>query len=197
MHNVVLHKSPTVSLQSDEELAAFYKESCEMVTIGELFRRYSHLVLGVCFKYLHNKEEAKDAVMQIFEKLITDLKNNRVENFKSWLYIVSKNHCLMSIRKEISEKAQIQNFSEKVMEMWDELHLNHEDVLERRLESLNNAMLQLPHEQKICVELLYLQNKSYKEIAEITGLEMNGIKSHVQNGKRNLKIALEKTNGRE
>lgn len=192
-----LHKNPPFSLQSDEKLAALYKGSGEMELIGELFRRYSHLISGVCFKYLHNTEEVKDAVMHIFEKLITDLKNNRVENFKSWLYIVSKNHCLMIIRKENSEKIKIQNFPEKIMEFWDELHLNNEDILERRLASLTNAMLQLPHEQKICVELLYLQNKSYKEIAVITGLEMSGIKSHVQNGKRNLKIALEKSNGRD
>jgi RNA polymerase sigma factor (sigma-70 family) len=197
MSNIFSHKTSPLSLQSDEDLAAFYKNSGEMNIIGELFRRYSHLVLGICFKYLQNTEEAKDAVMQIFEKLISDLKNNRIENFKSWLYVVSKNHCLMQIRKEVSEKTLLQNFSQKVMEIWDELHLNHEDDIEKRLALLMKAMKQLPHDQMICIELLFLQDKSYKEISEITGLNLNGIKSYVQNGKRNLKKVLEKTNGSE
>ena len=48
-------------------------------------------------------------------------------------------------------------------------------------------------EQKQTVELFYLQEKSYKEIVDQTGFSMNDVKSYIQNGKRNLKIMLSKT----
>jgi RNA polymerase sigma-70 factor (ECF subfamily) len=167
-----------------------------MEVVGELYRRYAHLVLGVCLKYLRDQEEAHDATMQIFEKLISDLKINRIEHFKSWLYTVSKNFCLMKIRKEASlhqhMETILENSDENFMEIWEELHLNNVDD-EKKLVALNQALTQLNQEQRTCVQLIYLENKSYKEIADITGMEINHIKSHIQNGKRNLKILLEST----
>ena len=182
----------------DDELIAIYRDSANMEAMGELYRRYSHLVLGTCFKYLKNKDNACDATMQIFEKLISDLKTNDINNFKSWLYTVSKNHCLMILRKETSIQKQIEiireNTPEKFVEICGELHLNHEQDDEKRLLALTQALTQLNNEQRTCVELMYFEDKSYKEIADITGMDMNKIKSHIQNGKRNLKILLEKTN---
>jgi RNA polymerase sigma factor (sigma-70 family) len=193
-----INKSSSYSSLRDEELVIIYHDSENMEVIGELYRRYSHLVLGTCFKYLKNKENASDATMQIFEKLITDLKTNRIEYFKSWLYTVSKNHCLMFLRKETAVKQRIEiireNTSEKFVEICDELHLNHEYDNEKRLVALSQALTKLNDEQRTCVELTYLENKSYKEIAEITGMDINKVKSHIQNGKRNLKIFIEKIN---
>jgi RNA polymerase sigma factor (sigma-70 family) len=181
----------------DDELITSYRGTGNMEVIGELYRRYSHLVLGTCIKYLRNKENASDATMQIFEKLINDLKTNQIEHFKSWLYTVTKNHCLMTLRKETSVRRHIEilqeNSSEKIVEIWDDLHLNHEYDDEKRLVALAQALTKLNNEQRTCVELTYLENKSYKEIADMTGMDINKIKSHIQNGKRNLKILLEKT----
>jgi RNA polymerase sigma factor (sigma-70 family) len=185
---------------SDEELLLRFQSTYSMEIIGELYRRYSHLVLGVCLKYLKNQEDARDATMYIFEKLIRDLKTNKVENFKSWLYTVSKNHCLMEIRKEAATQRHLEkieeNPDEKFVEIWDELHLINVDQ-EKRLTALNYALTQLNHEQRTCVQLVYLENKSYKETAEITGMDVVNVKSHIQNGKRNLRILLEKRNDTE
>jgi RNA polymerase sigma factor (sigma-70 family) len=189
-------KSSYFSSLVDDELIAIYRDSGNMEIMGELYRRYSHLVLGTCFKYLKNKENACDATMQIFEKLISDLKNTQVTYFKSWLYMVSKNHCLMQIRKETSVQKHLEtireNTPEKFVEIWDELHLNHESDDEKRLVAITEALNQLNQEQRTCVELTYFENKSYKEIADITGMDTNKVKSHIQNGKRNLKLLLEK-----
>jgi RNA polymerase sigma factor (sigma-70 family) len=190
-------KSSSLISLIDDELISIYRDSENMEAFGELYRRYSHLVLGTCFKYLKNKDNACDATMQIFEKLISDLKTNSITHFKSWLYILSKNHCLMILRKETTVQKQLEtiriNTHEKFVEIWDELHLNHEQDDEKRLVALTQALTQLSSEQRTCVELMYFENKSYKEIADITGMDMNKIKSHIQNGKRNLKILLEKT----
>lgn len=180
--------------QPDEELLSRFRSSGETDAFGELYRRYAHLVLGVCLKYLKNTENAHDATMQIFEKLAVDLKITKVENFKSWLYTVAKNHCLMEIRKDASMHRHldaIREYSDQnFVEIWEDLHLNGVDD-QKRLEALHQALTQLNHEQRTCVQLIYLENKSYKEIADITGMDINHVKSHIQNGKRNLKMLLE------
>ena len=181
---------------TDEELLTRFHSFGTMEVVGELYRRYAHLVLGVCLKYLKDQENAHDATMQIFEKLIVDLKLARIEHFKSWLYTVAKNFCLMEIRREASGQRHLETIrkspEEKFVEIWDELHLNDVDD-EKRLASLAQALTQLTQEQRTCVQLIYLEDKSYKEIAEITGMDINHVKSHIQNGKRNLKILLENT----
>jgi RNA polymerase sigma-70 factor (ECF subfamily) len=187
-------KSVKFSSVTDEELINRFRNSGNMEVIGELYRRYAHLVLGVCLKYLKDQENAHDATMQIFEKLMIDLKSNRIENFKSWLYTVAKNFCLMEIRKNSSVHKHIEmiqeNSGKNFVEIWEELHLNDIEN-EKRLAALTNALSQLNQEQRTCVQLIYLENKTYQEIADITGMEINNVKSHIQNGKRNLKILLE------
>jgi len=188
------NKNTKFSSIPDEELLGHFHNSGNMEVIGELYRRYAHLVLGVCLKYLKDQENAHDATMQIFEKLIDDLKVNRIENFKSWLYTVAKNSCLMEIRKHGSEQRHMEiikeNSGENFVEIWEELHLNHVDG-EKRLAALTHALTQLNQEQRTCVQMIYLENKSYKEIADLTGMDINHVKSHIQNGKRNLKMLLE------
>src|SRR5579871_3069027 len=86
--------------QSDSELILLYKETGDLAVIGQLYTRYTSLVYGVCLKYLKDRDDAKDASMQVFEKLIQLLKGHEVENFKSWLYVTARNHCLMCIRSK-------------------------------------------------------------------------------------------------
>lgn len=181
-------------IQADEQLVELYKSTSNSEIVGELFKRYTHLVFGVCMKYLKDEDQSKDAVMQIFEKLLSDLHKNEISNFKSWLYSVSKNHCLMFLRKEktinrVKEEVKI-NSQQVFMESEDEEHQYIE--LDNNAKVLLDAVKSLPKEQQICIELFYLKEKSYKEVVEITGHEMKKVKSYIQNGKRNLKIHLDK-----
>ncbi len=185
---------------SDLELIAEYKNTENKLFIGILYKRYSHLVLGLSLKYLKNEDEAKDAVMQIFEKLFKDLLKHQVEFFKSWLYTYSKNFCLMIIRtrqSKLKKEIELENNADLFMETESGLHLNKADEKEKQFEALENAINELKDEQKKCIDLFYLKEKSYVEIAEITGFTINEVKSYIQNGKRNLKIKLENTVGKE
>ena len=164
--------------------------------VGILYKRYSHLVLGLSLKYLKDKDEAKDAVMQIFEKLLTDLLKHNIEYFKSWLYTFSKNHCLMIIRtrqSKLKKEIDLQVNADYFMETGDGLHHNKAEEKEQQYTALEKAIDELNDDQKKCVTLFYLKEKSYTEIADVTGYTMNEVKSFIQNGKRNLKIKLEKT----
>lgn len=187
-----------IKLQSDKnstdnELVSRYRLSHNSDYVGELFQRYTHLVFGVCMKYLQNDEHSKDAVMEIFEKLLIDLKKHDVDNFKSWLYSVAKNHCLMKLRKDKAHANHVDEFGKDSLALMEnEELLHHTNGAEQELldKSLYEGIEQLKEEQKVCVELFYLQRKSYEQVAEITGYSMMQVKSYIQNGKRNLKIFL-------
>lgn len=178
---------------TDQDLLDAFGKKQDLDDLAELFNRYVHLVYGVCIKYLKNKDDAQDAVMQIFEKLIGDVNRFEIKNFKSWLYVFSKNYCLMKIR---SSKAglSIKQMGEMQEVMENELLVHHDDEtnsLEENLQALEKCIETLVAEQKQCVSLFFLKEMSYKQIIEQTGLEIKKVKSYLQNGKRNLKICME------
>jgi RNA polymerase sigma-70 factor (ECF subfamily) len=175
---------------TDAELIVQYKQSGDLAVMGVLYDRYMSMVYGVCLKYLKDRDESKDAVMQLFEKLVETLKQHEVANFKSWLYVMAKNHCLMAIRARKGKN--FEEISPFLMESDALTHQEDEPEMESNLSKLENCIDQLIIEQKHCVQLFYLQQKCYREISELTGYDDNKVKSYIQNGKRNLKICMEK-----
>jgi RNA polymerase sigma factor (sigma-70 family) len=148
------------------------------------------LVYGVCLKYLEDSETAKDAVMQVFEGLVEKLKKHEVDNFKSWLYTVAKNHCLMQLRSKKNKKTI--EINADFMQSGEEWHLNGTLQKEEQFKTLEHCLQTLSEEQKKVVELFYLQEKCYNDITMATGLEWNKVRSLIQNGRRNLKICMDK-----
>lgn len=184
----------------DEILVAEYRQSGDNKLLGELFKRYVHLVFGVSMQYLKSEADAQDMTMFVFEKLMADLKNHEVSNFKSWLYMVTKNQCLMHLRKNKNihvvelETERNNEDEDNNMDFVAEQHLDGVELKEMQLELLEEALKGLNAEQKKCIEMFYLQDKSYVEIAELTGYDLGKVKSYIQNGKRNLKIFMDKNN---
>jgi len=177
-------------LLSDSELIQIYKESAQLTILGELYDRYMTLVYGVCMKYLRDREESRDAVMQIFEKLVSSLLQHDIIHFKSWLYTTSRNHCLMHLRARKGKN--FQEISTVFMESEVAAHQEDESEIESNLSKLETCIEQLATEQKSCIKLFYIQQKCYKEIVEATGFDDNKVKSYIQNGKRNLKICMDR-----
>ncbi|MFL5810957.1 MAG: RNA polymerase sigma factor [Flavisolibacter sp.] len=174
---------------SDSELLDLYYKDKNQEWIGILLERYTLLLLGVCMKYLKDEHEAKDCVQQIFLKVLTELPKYRVDYFKSWLYMVAKNHCLMRLRdkgnkdlKELNEKYAAETDSN----LYD---LSKDD---KAYDFLEESIKELNEEQRQCVILFYLKKKSYAEISAATGYNATQVKSYIQNGKRNLKTILER-----
>jgi RNA polymerase sigma factor (sigma-70 family) len=176
--------------ETDEALIALYKQSGELAIVGELYNRYTALVYGVCMKYLKDREESRDAVMQIFEKLMESLKDHEVNVFKAWLYVTARNHCLMQLRSRKGKN--FEELSPFLMENGENGHLEQGFEVENNLTKLEKCMDELGNEQKQCVQMFYLEQRCYKEITEFTGFDLNKVKSYIQNGKRNLKICMEK-----
>lgn len=186
---------------SDDELLNRFRSPGDMPVIEELFNRYAHLLYGVCIKYLKDTEEAKDAVMEIFGILIEKIPVTSINYFKGWVYTVTKNHCLMKLRKDGSERKHhdelVQNLNEEFMESDTFMNLYNEDTTVFQAENLNTMLNKLNREQEKCLRMMYLENRSYKEITRITGYSLNQVKSYIQNGKRNLKILIMNNNGKQ
>jgi RNA polymerase sigma-70 factor (ECF subfamily) len=194
-------KSANLHDLDDHELIQEYQESLNPDIIAILFQRYTHLVYGVSLKYLGDKDDAKDAVMEIFEALLDNLLKHDIQNFKSWLHSVTRNHCLMQLRQKKPVRMDLEVLEDKsdlqVMESPGELH-QVDGLLGNFTENdLKTALKALKGTQRQCIELVYLQGKSYQEVCEMTGLSYKAVKSHVQNGKRNLKIKLEALIGKK
>jgi len=174
---------------TDSELLDLYYTGHNQEWVGILMERYTLLLLGVCMKYLKDENEAKDCVQQIFLKVLTEIGRYKIDYFKSWLYIVAKNHCLMRLRnkganamKELRDQHAIGTDADKF-----DLIAN-----EKTYDLLEEALGELSEEQKQCVILFYLKKNSYQQISEKTGYGQMQVKSYIQNGKRNLKILIDK-----
>jgi RNA polymerase sigma factor (sigma-70 family) len=179
--------------QDDLSLVTAYQKSGDLEVLGTLYNKYMHLVFGVCFNYFKDEEQSKDAVMQIFEELVVKLRIHQVQNFKSWLHVLTRNHCLMALRK--SSKNPTVTMEDNFVENSDVVHLDIDDTKETQLTIMEKCMETLSEEQRRSVDLFYLQEKCYKEVADITGYDILKVKSYIQNGKRNLKICIEKNSG--
>lgn len=171
--------------KSDEALLAAYRKGGDVEALGRLYERYVELVYGVCLKYFKKEADAEDAVMAIFEQLVEKVKTHEVQNFRSWLYVLAKNHCLMQLRKPQRE------FSEPdFMHLDGAVHPTEENGEEQEAQ-LRDCIGKLPEQQRESIELFYFEEKSYQEIAEMKAEELGKIRSFIQNGRRNLKICLE------
>ena len=182
---------------SDQQLLALYIKSHNQQYSGEIYERYMHLVYGVCLKYLKDVEESKDAVIKIYEKIRMEILKQEIGNFKSWLYVVTKNYCLMELRKQKNQyilQTADENILARFMENEEKLHPIDEQNNEEIEQALLDCIKRLKDEQKQCIHLFYYENKSYREIAGLIALEEKKVKSSIQNGKRNLKICLEQKN---
>lgn len=178
---------------SDATLLELFKKNKDSKWLGYLFERYSLLVFGVCMKYLKQVADAQDATQQVFEKAYSEINKYEVSYFKSWIYSIAKNHCLMQLRSKGHQTVYLETIPEELSN--DDANqyttAEKESFLDEQTEFLTNAISLLNEEQRTCIELFYLKKMSYKEIEEKTGFTFQQVKSYIQNGKRNLKISLE------
>lgn len=156
---------------------------------GELYTRYAHLVYCICQSYFKDSDRSKETVMQIFEKLLREIPRWEIKQFKAWLSKVTQNHCLMALRNDQKVRIIHPEFPEQFMELEDDFHLALEK--ENRLQHLERSLLDIPEEQQQCLRWFYFEKKSYHEIMALSGFTFMQVKSHIQNGKRNLKIRLQ------
>ena len=190
-------KSRPLSDLSDDQLIANYKSNGDRQMIGELFRRYYHLIFGACYKRLDNRAESKDATMNIFERMLVRLPETEMKSFNSWIYVVIKNECFSMLRKRTTVGKMKEDYkknkksTEKVMEFEGVARLSSDKGVISSEDKLKWAIKQLSDEQQKCIRLFFFDEKSYEQIAKKTKFSEGQVKSYLQNGKRRLKRLLE------
>lgn len=185
------------SRREPADYIAAYRATGDLAILGELYEQHMDLVYAVCFNYLRDEDEAKDAVMNLFEQLVTDLRKHDVQQFGPWLHTVARNYCLMQLRKmQAHPKAELVTGTGADLddEPIRQLSTDEDDTseLEEDLTTMEACLKTLPHEQQTCLTLFYLDHKTYTEVAELTGYDLKQVKSYLQNGRRNLKICMRK-----
>ncbi len=180
-------------LKSDEELLKSYTATGDLEILGDLYSGYMPLVYGVCLKYLKDRDDSMDAVMQIFEKLIVEVPRHSIDNFRSWLHVVTKNYCLMHLRSQKSRYEKLNEWiNDTTVFMENDVSLHPIDEDGGKMEpALTDCIERLKKEQKECIRLFYYEGRCYNEIARSMGLDEKKVKSHLQNAKRNLKLCIE------
>lgn len=191
------HSNP-ISKEQEQLLLEQYRNSGDLGVLGKIYQPHMEMTFAVCYKYLSDRGKAEDAVMDVFETVIKKARSHDIANFKSWLYTVAKNHCLMQLRKKkrVVDMEQVEN-NGQFMEFDQIVHLNGEPDRDAKEQWISGCMEKLNSEQKKSIELFYFQKKSYQEIVDETGFELKKVKSYIQNGKRNLKICIEQNYGNE
>lgn len=193
MYIVVVQFSTNKHIEeSDAELVESYRNTHDLDILAELYSRYTHLIYGVCLKYLKNREDSQDAVLQIFEVLLKEIPKHEIRIFKNWLHGVTRNYCLMQLRKEKASQKQFETYSRDFfMETEVEMHPIDSQRSRTKSTALRDCLEKLKKVQQECVRLFYYDEQCYREIAAGLNLEEKKVKSAIQNGKRNLKICLE------
>lgn len=175
---------------TEKELLTHYRTTGDLEVLGRLYSPYMSLLFGVCYKYLQDTAKSQDAVMSIFEELIEKLRIHEVDNFKGWLYVLARNHCLMELRK--AKRTQQVDIEDHMFESESVLKLSEDPKVHEEIwTELNDCIKQLNEQQQKAITLFFLQKKCYQDIVEETGYDLKKVKSYIQNGKRNLKICLE------
>lgn len=180
-----MKKRAEITQLSNDELFDLYKREEQTIYFGELYRRYIPMVYGVCLKYLANEADAEDAVMDLYEDLNQRMLKYAITSFHSWLYTVTKNHCLLKIRKE--KQVHFVDMNEAIMENGDFFTLSDREQSAEQASALSYCLTELSSEQRTSIDFFYYENKSYADIVTITGYSLEKVKSYIQNGKRNLK----------
>lgn len=173
------------ALDDNQLLSAIKNGEQEKIVLEVIYKRYAHLVMGTCMKYLKNVQDAEDITMNLFEKLPVKLKTHEIKNLNAWIYMVSKNECLMKLRKRGIKT------SDSDVEMTNVDSEIYDEQKELDLQQLEFEIENLKPEQRECIKLFYLESMSYVEITNQLGIDIKKVKSAIQNGKRNLKIKLE------
>jgi len=184
----IFRKNP--SNYSDAELVTRYQKSGDMELLGILFERYTELVYGICLKVLKDQSAAEDAFMGVFEKLTKKVQQHDIQEFRPWLHTVTRNHCLEILRKQ--KKHLTVSYDTEFMQSAEELHPFMEDATNGKLSALTGCLETLTGEQKVCVQLFYFEGLTYKDIAQQKNMNIGKVRSYIQNGRRNLKICIEK-----
>lgn len=178
-----------ITQHSDEALLSLFRETEKHDYFTALYSRYIPLIYGLCLNYLKTKEDAQDAVMELFADVQEKALRYEIKTFRTWIYSVTKNYCLNILRSK--QEIIAVEINAHFMELVDFPVLFNESNKRENFRLLQHCLDQLPEPQQKSIQLFFMEDQSYADIAATTGYHLKSVKSYIQNGKRNLKICID------
>ncbi|THH39802.1 RNA polymerase sigma factor [Neolewinella litorea] len=176
---------------TDLDLLRAFRRQPDATRLLPLYERYAELIYAWCLRYLGTPQRAEDAGAEVFTVLLEQLPRHEVTNFRSWLQTVVRNHCLMQLRRE--KRDPVRQGEDPLVHFGAWPH-QAEETAETPPDTrpLHHCLKQLNEAQRQCIRLFYLTpGESYASVGERLNLSVGQVRSHLQNGRRNLKICLE------
>ena len=147
----------------------------DMTAFDELMIRYERQIYRVCYRFVENRDDAKDLAQEVFIKVFEHLPAFRRESsLKTWLYRIAMNHCINHVKKNSREFVEV---TETIGSTGPSIHAEMED--RERRDYLRRLVKRLPPKQKAILELRIHEQLSYEEIAKISGRSVSTIKASV------------------
>ena len=174
---------------SDSELVLMYKKAESQELLAALFTRYTETLFGICMKYLKNTYDASDMVQDVYIRVAKYLLTNEVNNFRGWIGVVTRNACLKALEKERSD-IFTELLPEKEIVATDN-GLSELLENEKNFDKAGNCLGSLNPNQRKVIDLFYLKEHCYKEIAKMIEAEVKTVRTLIQNARRNLRICME------
>lgn len=162
----------------------------------EVYNLYSTQVYNTAIGYLQNKEEAEEAVQDIFLEIHRSASRFRADSkISTWIYRITVNKCLDRLRKRKAVKRMtvIRSVFRKEDQPVGPVGFNHPGVqLEKKEDAkmLFAAIEELPERQKTAFILSFVEDLSRQEAADIMQISLKSLESLLQRAKQNLRNRL-------
>ena len=167
---------------------------------GELVEKHHRRLLRVCERLLGDADDARDAVQEVFLKVMVKAAGLRPRALVStWLYRVAVNHCLNALRRRrirrwVSLSPAAEESAAPPVDPAEERADPHRELeARRRWSAVRRAIAALPPSQRAVLVLARFEELSYKEIAETLGITMGAVESRLFRAMRALERAQEES----
>jgi RNA polymerase sigma-70 factor, ECF subfamily len=173
---------------TDEELARRYQATGDPEYFAQIFARHRTLVFCACRRFFGCSGLAEDATQETFLRAYQAICGFHQGNVCGWLMRIARNVCIDAWRKQ---RPEIKAAEIGSVNLPEPLSLEHLMEVNRAMVKVQEEMKLLAPEQRRCLEMK-MEGYSYEETAQRTGLSLDSVKSHLQNGRRMLWLRVQR-----
>ncbi|MFV1885482.1 MAG: sigma-70 family RNA polymerase sigma factor [Balneola sp.] len=190
-------KYAQVANYSDEDLMEYFQHGKEPA-FNELVKRYTDRLHNFLFRYTHNHQDCEDLVQETFLRVHKSKQSyERIAKFSTWMYTIALN-LAKSLYKKKKRMQKVSIHKDETDPNDFEMNIEDNNILQDEelhqklsLEKLEKALMRLAPEFREVVVYRDLQELSYDEIAEITGVAMGTVKSRINRGRAQIQAMIE------
>ena len=171
--------------RSDQKLVQLVLDG-DSEAFGPLMERYEKQIYSLAYRLTNDPQEAQDLGQEALIKIYNSLgKYDQQRPFFSWMYKVAVNQCYSILRRKKEEHASLDSVINYTADD-GEREFQPETFVESRenIKTVREALKELPEKYRIPLVLRYMEEMSYREIAETLELSLSAVESRIHRGKK-------------